>query len=96
MRSVVSGHRHQFQLDREKYACNLRAAPRGSAGGVAGDTNEHLKVLLDDEEATLLVTEAAEHLSVADVPGEIAEALGLGALTALLKEDGRIRGIVTR
>ena len=86
---------HQFQLDREKYACNLRAAPRGSAGGVAGDTNEQLKVLLEDEEATLLVTEAAEHLSVADVPGEIAEALGLAALTALLKEDGRIRGIVT-
>ena len=32
---------------------------------------------------------------VADVPGEIAEALGLGALTALLKENGRIRSIVT-
>ena len=86
---------HQFPLDREKYACNLRVTPRGSAGGVAGDTNEHLKVLLDDEAATLLVTEAAEHLSVADVPGEIAEALGLGALTALPKENGRIRGIVT-
>ena len=62
---------------------------------LAGDTNEHLKVLLDDEAATLLVTEAAEHLCVADVPGEIADALGLGALTALVKENGRIRGIVT-
>ena len=81
---------HQFQLDREKYACNLRAAPRGSPGGFAGDTNEHLKVLLDDEEAMLLVTEAAEHLCVADVPGEIAD-----ALTALFEENGRIRGIVT-
>ena len=56
---------HQFQLDREKYACNLRAAPRGSAGGVAGYTKEHLKVLVDDEAATLLVTQAAEHLCVA-------------------------------
>ena len=28
-------------------------------------------------------------------PVEIADALGLGALTALLKENGRIRGIVT-
>ena len=66
---------HQFQLDREKYASNFRAASRDSAGGLAGDTNEHLKMLLDDEEATLLVTEAAEHLCVADVPGEIADAL---------------------
>ena len=32
---------------------------------------------------------------VAAVPGEIADALGLGALTALLKENGRIRGNVT-
>ena len=72
----------------------LRAVPRGSAGGVAGDTNEHLKVLFDDEAATLLVTATAEHLCVADVPGKIADALGLGALTALRKENGRIRGIL--
>ena len=65
-----------------------------NAGGVAGN-NKHLKVLLDYEEATLLVTEAAEHLSVADVSAKIAEALGLGVFTALLKENGRIRGIVT-
>ena len=52
-------------------------------------------MLLDDEAATLLVTEAAEHFCVADVPGEVADALGLGALRALLKENGRIRGIVT-
>ena len=59
---------HQFQLDQEKYASNLRSVPRGLAGGLAGDTNEHYKVLLDDEEATLLITEAAEHLSKADLP----------------------------
>ena len=87
---------HQFQLDREKYACNLRAAPRGSAAGFEGDTNEHLKVLSDDEEATLLVTEAAQNLCVADRPGEIADPLGLGALTVLLKENGSIRGTVAR
>ena len=52
-------------------------------------------VLLDDEEATLLVTEATEHVCVAAVPGETADALGFGALTALLKENGRIRGTVT-
>ena len=93
----VSGYcpQHQFKLDWRKYACNLRCAPRGSAAGLAGDTNEHLKVLLDDEQATLLITEAAEHLSTADLPKEIADATGLGSLTALLKENGSIRGIVT-
>ena len=52
-------------------------------------------MLLDDEQATLLITEAAEHLSTADLPKEIADAIGLGSLTALLKENGSIRGIVT-
>ena len=93
----VSGYcpQHQFKLDRRTYGCILRGAPRGSAAGLAGDTTEHLKVLLDDEEATLLVTKAAEHLSTADLPKEIADATGLGSLTALLKENGSIRGIVT-
>ena len=86
---------HQFQLDREKYACNLRAAPRGSAGQVAGDTNEHFKVLLDDEVATLLVTEAAEHLCVADVPGEIADALGLGALMSRIMAGSEALSLAT-
>ena len=57
----VSGYwpHHQFELDQEKCASNLRSAPRGSAAGLAGDTNEHHKVMLDDEEATHLITEAA-------------------------------------
>ena len=49
-------------------------------------------MLLDDEQATLLITEAAEQLSTADLPKEIADAIGLGSLTALLKENGSIRG----
>ena len=86
---------HQFELDQEKYASNLRSAPRGSAAGLAGDTNEHYKVMLDDEEATHLITEVAEHLSQADLPSEVADALAMGAMTALVKDNGGIRGIVT-
>ena len=88
------GPQHSFELDQEKYASNLRSA-RGSTAGLACDTNEHYKVLLDDQEATLLITEAAEHLSKADLPTEIADALAMGAMTALMKDNGRIRGIVT-
>ena len=85
---------HQFEWDQEKYA-SIRSAPRGSAAGLAGDTKEHYKVLLDDDEATLLITEAAEHLSKANLPTEIADALAIRAMTALMKDNGRIRGIVT-
>ena len=74
---------------------NLRSAPRCSAAGLAGDTNEDCKVLLDDEEATLLITEAAEHLSKADLPVEVADALAMRAMTAMMKDNGRVRGIVT-
>ena len=45
-------------------------------------------MLLDDRQATLLITEAAEHLSTAFLPKEIAD-------TALQKENGSIRGILT-
>ena len=85
---------HAVEFDRERYVQNVRSAPRGSAPGLAGDTNEHLKVLLDDEGATELLVCAAERLAHADVPREIVEALALGSLTALLKENGRVRGIV--
>ena len=42
-----------------------------------------------------LITEAAERLSKADLPTEIADALAMGAMTALMKDNGRIRDIVT-
>lgn len=83
-----------LEFDRERYANNLRSAPRGSAPGLAGDTNEHLKVLLDDELATDLIAAAAERLAHAQVPEPIVDALSLGSLTALVKDNGRVRGIV--
>ena len=83
-----------FELSREKYAKNIRSAPRGSAAGLAGDTNEHYKVVLDDEEATELLLDAAEKLAQADVPEAVSNAMSLGSLTALRKDDGKVRGIV--
>ena len=48
--------------------------------------------MLDDEEATHLITEAAEHLSQADLPSEVADALAMGAMTALVKDNGASEG----
>ena len=83
-----------LELDREKYVCSVRSAPRGSAAGLAGDTNEHLKTILDDEAATDLLVDAAELLARAQVPETIVHAIALGSLTASLKDTGRVRGIV--
>ena len=83
-----------FELDAEMYLKNICSAPRGSAAGMAGDTNEHLKVLLDDEGTSELLADAAAQLARANVPLSIAKALALGSMTALLKDTRNIRGIV--
>ena len=41
------------------------------------------------------LVELAQTLAVGDVPPEIMRAIALGRLTALLKEGGSVRGIVT-
>ena len=61
----------------------LKSAGRGSARDLAGMRYEHLRVLLDDEDAWFLFAAFAETLARAEVPEEIAAALALGRLTAL-------------
>ena len=84
-----------LHLDRQLLFDNLRSAPRGSSGGLSGTRYEHLKVLLDDEESMVLYGDAAERYARANIPEAISRALALGAATALLKPNGRVRGIVT-
>ena len=40
------------ELDRKTFFDSLRSSPRGSSGGPGGCTYEHLKLLLDDSDAT--------------------------------------------
>ncbi len=83
-------------LDRRAFAANVRSAPRGSAPGRSGHRYEHLKILLDDEDGLALLTQAAEQLARAtSIPPQIADALGVSALSAFSKGDGRVRGIAT-
>ena len=60
-----------------------------------GSKNEHFKVALEGEQALEALGDAAECLARGDVPESIAAALALGRLTALLKPNGKVRGIVT-
>ena len=83
-----------LEFNKRMYANNIRSARRGAAAGLARDTHEQLKDLLDDESDTDLLVFAAERLAQGDVPEPIVDALRLGCLTALSKGAGRVCGIV--
>eukprot|EP00973_Karenia_brevis_P030055 4142538-Karenia_brevis.AAC.1 len=55
---------------------------------------EHLRVLLDDEHAWTQFAELAQDLARANVPGAVMQALRLGRMTALKKDETKVRGIV--
>ena len=64
---------------------NLRRARRGAAAGPSGCTNEHLRVLMDEETTAELLGHAADRLAAAKVPSDVADALRLGRMVALTK-----------
>ena len=53
-----------------------------------------LRIVLDDEEATLVFGDVATLLARAKVPAPIAAAIALGRLVALHKPSGGARGLV--
>ena len=72
-----------------------RKARRGAAAGPSGATNEHLRILLDDEVDSQLLHCAAQRLAQADVPAPALAAIRVGRIVALQKPDGRgIRALV--
>ena len=72
----------------------LRSARRGSEPGPSGATNEHIRILLDDDEDARLLHGAAVRLANADVPPEVLEGIRVGRLVALRKPNGRVRALV--
>ncbi|CAE7843489.1 unnamed protein product [Symbiodinium necroappetens] len=62
----------------------LRSSRRGTAAGLSGATCKHYKVLLDDAEALELFAHAANLLASAQIPANIAAALAVSRLTALV------------
>ena len=81
-------------LSRDRLLANLRRAGLGAAAGPSGCTNEHLRVLLDDEVCSELLASAAARLAGADLPPEAADALRLGRMVALTKPTGGVRALV--
>ena len=72
----------------------LRGARRGSAARPSGMTNEHLRLLLDEEDDCRLLHGAAELLAQASVPEEALAGIRVGRMVALRKPNGRVRALV--
>ena len=73
----------------------LRKARCGAAAGPSGATNQHLRILLEDENDSQLLHCAARRLAQADVPAAALAAFRVGRNVALQKPDGRgIRALV--
>lgn len=83
-----------LQLDPDLALTALRSAGRGSAQDLAGTRYEHLRVLVDDTVLWGTFVKLLQAFANADVPLEVSTALRLGRLTALKKDNGRVRGIV--
>ena len=71
----------------------LKSAPRGASGGPGDTPNEHLKVVLDDEDTAALMHRAVLRLARAETPADIASAYMSTRMFALLKKDGGVCGI---
>ena len=87
-------HAAPVELSPAKLVANASRARKGAAPGPSGCTSEHLRVLLDDEECTQLLTAAASKLARAEVPEAIVPAIRLGRMVALTKPSGGVRALV--
>ena len=83
-----------MKLEADNLARSLRSAGRGSAQDLAGMRYEHLRVLMEDDGAWGLFTLMAQDFARAAVPESVMQALRMGRMTALKREDGKVRGIV--
>ena len=80
-------------LDRALFATTLQGARRGLSAGLGGTRNEYLQLCLEDETALDLLTDVAETLARGYVPETVVAAMAMSQLTAILKPNGKVRGI---
>ena len=68
----------KIQIDSTRLMDALRSAGRGSAQDLAGMRYEHLRVLMEDDEAWCIFAQLAQDFARAEVPEEIMQGLRLG------------------
>ena len=85
--------REVLQLDPAVLATVLQESRRGLSPGQGGTRFEHLKLCLEDEAAMDLLLSACQQIASAGIPAEIVLAMRMSSMTALQKDNGRVRGI---
>ena len=82
-----------MELEKTRFIKNLRSARRGLSPGLGGTRNEHLKILLEDNEGLDALSLMAQYFAEGNVPTDIIKALRLGKMTALRKTASKVRGL---
>ena len=72
----------------------LKSAGRGSARDLSGMRYEHLRVLMDDDDAWGEFVALGQRMARGEIPETVVSSMALGRLTALKKASGKVRGIV--
>ena len=99
-RAAVPGHIAQLQpcnlldLDQFKFRECIHSARRGAAAGPSGMTVELLKPMLESGVDIQHLYDVASGFARGEVLPEVVDALRMGRMTALQKDDGGVRGIV--
>ena len=93
-RGFAAGARAGLEAFQQAFVACLQSARRGSAAGPSGTTNEHLRIMLDDEEDSRLLHNAAKLLARAQVPDDVLAAVRVGKVVALQEPNGRVRALV--
>ena len=83
----------QLELNKDIFGTVLRQSRRGKSSGLGGNRNEYLRLCLEDDCSFNLLHAVGQILARAEVPQEIVQALAMSKLTAMIKPNGRIRGI---
>ena len=83
----------RITLDKQIFTEVLRSSRRGLNTGLSINRNEFLRLCLEDDVALDLLYDSCNQLARAEIPSCIVQALQYSLITAILKENGKIRGI---
>ena len=83
-----------LELNEKLFLTVLREAPKGFSAALTGWRYEHLKAALDTEKTQQILIVAAGVYAQGKLPSTVAKLLSTGTLTALLKTNGKVQGIV--
>ena len=74
----------------------MRSGRKGAVRGFSGVTHDHFRPLLESPKELQLLFIVCDLFPKGQMPGEVVQAIKLGRMTALQKEEGGVAGEVRR